>query len=139
MRCSRTNPAAFDPSPDRARALAPRPRGPRPTALAHAFTLIETSLAIIIVSTGVLAIVAAEQAYHQQNNASLKIGTALMLANEVREMTLSLPSCDPILGKEYFGPEPGETAVAQYNDLDDFAGPTGGGITINPPIDANRN
>ncbi len=107
------------------------------------FTLIEASLTTIIVGTGVLAIVAAQQAYHQKNDWAQRTGTAMLLANEIREMTLSLPLHDPITGKQNFGPEPNETSVLQYDDLDDFAGvPTAGGVypgtVFSPPINALR-
>jgi hypothetical protein len=99
----------------------------------HAFTLIETALAVIIVGTGVLAILAAQQAYHQHNMWSQRIGTALLLANEMRELTMNLPRFDPITGEDTFGPEANEPTVMQYDDLDDFHG-----ATFAPPIDAHR-
>lgn len=105
---------------------------------APGFTLIEAALAILIVGVGVLAIVQAEQAYQQQNIYSQKMGTALMLANELREVTLHMPKRDPQAGAQNWGPEPDEQGVAQYNDLDDFDGPNGDGLTISPPVDAMR-
>lgn len=104
---------------------------------AFGFTLIETALVTVIVGVGVLAIVQAQQAYHQQNNYSQHIGTALLLANEIRELTLSMPQHDPIDGPNNWGPETGEGAVAAYDDLDDFDG-NGTGTTFDPPIDAQR-
>jgi hypothetical protein len=103
---------------------------------AAAFTLMEALLATIIVGTAVLAIVAAQQAYHQQNGQAQHMGAALLLANEIREMTMHLPLRDPITSSAYWGPEPGESAVTQFDDLDDFDGPTGDGLTISPPVDA---
>ncbi len=108
------------------------------------FTLIEAALTTVIVGTGVLAIVGAQQAYHQKNDWAQRTGTAMLLANEVRELTLPLPVFDPITGLAFVGPEPGETTVDDYDDLDDFAGvsPDGGvtfpGLTFDPPIDALR-
>lgn len=104
---------------------------------AFGFTLIETALVTVIVGVGVLAIVQAQQAYHQQNNYSQHIGTALLLANEIRELTLSMPQHDPIGGPNNWGPETGETSIATYDDLDDFDG-AGTGVTFDPPIDAQR-
>ena len=96
----------------------------------------------VIVGTGVLAIVAAQQAYHQKNAWAQRAGTAQLLANEVREMTLSLPIHDPITGDMHIGAESNEPGVAQYDDLDDFTGTTnvGGtsGVTFSPPINAMR-
>lgn len=110
----------------------------RARAVASGFTLIETALAAVIVSTGVLAIVSAQQAYHQHNMWSQRIGTALLLANEIRELTTGLPRFDPITGSASWGPESNEPAVAQYDDLDDFDGAGGMGSSFSPPIDANR-
>lgn len=111
----------------------------RAVAAPQAFTLIETALAVVIISTGVLAIIAAQQAFHQQNLWSQKVGTALLLANEMRELTMGLPRFDPITGSETWGPEDNEPTVAQFDDLDDFDGADGLGTTFSPPIDANRN
>lgn len=105
------------------------------------FTLIEACLTTVIVGTGVLAIVAAQQAYHRKNDWAQRIGTAVLLANELRELTLTLPQHDPFK-PTHMGPEAGETSVAQYDDLDDFAGPVtngvGAGLTFSPPINALR-
>lgn len=107
------------------------------------FTLIEAALTTVIVGTGVLAIVAAQQAYHLKNEWAQRTGTAMLLANEIRELTLTLPVHDPITGANHLGPEPDETSVADYDDVDDFAGPVSGsgygaGTTFSPPINALR-
>jgi hypothetical protein len=106
------------------------------------FTLIEAALATVIVGTGVLAIIAAQQAYHRKNDWAQRTGTAMLLANEVRELTLTLPQHDPITGDSNMGPETGESGVASYDDLDDFAGVVtagkGAGVTFDPPINALR-
>jgi len=73
----------------------------------------ETALATVIVGTGVLAILAAQQAYHQKNDWAMRNATAIRLANELRELTLTLPMHDPLTGTDVMGPEPDE--------LDDFA------------------
>ncbi|MCC5828811.1 MAG: hypothetical protein JJU36_05130 [Phycisphaeraceae bacterium] len=86
------------------------------------FTLIEASLTTVIIGTGVLAIMAAQQAYHQQNHWAQRTGTAMLLANEIREMTMHLPHHDPAVGAENYGPELGEDTIHDYNDLDDFIG-----------------
>lgn len=107
---------------------------------AGGFTLIEASLTTIIIGTGVLAIMAAQQAYHQKNNWASRTSTAMLLANELRERTLSLPLNDPITGDTNLGPESDETVPLAYDDLDDFAGTVtagiGSGLEINPPINA---
>lgn len=106
------------------------------------FTLIEAALTTVIVGTGVLAIVAAQQAYHMKNNWAGRTTTGMLLANEMRELTLNLPLHDPITGDANFGPELDESSVIAFDDLDDFAGTVaagqGSGTTFNPPINALR-
>src|SRR5690606_5399159 len=105
------------------------------------FTLIEAALTTVIVGTGVLAIVAAQQAYHQKNDWAQRTGTAFLLANELRELMLPLPLHDPQQPSHY-GLESNEVAgnYTTYDDVDDFAGTVvggvGAGLTINPPINA---
>ena len=109
---------------------------------AGGFTLIEAALTTVIISTGVLAILAAQQAFHKKNDWAQRSGTALLLANELRELTMVLPKHDPFTGKDNFGPEENETSLADYDDVDDFAGPVttgiGQGLTFQPPINALR-
>ncbi|MCP3905506.1 MAG: hypothetical protein GY715_17915 [Planctomycetes bacterium] len=122
--------------------------GGRPRSSARAgFTLIETALATVVVGVGVLAMVGAQQAFHQQNNWSTHASTAQRLGNEIREMTLNLPRHDPVTGNAYWGPEPNELSWDDYDDLDDFDGGGGGlifdadwdaGTTDNGPINARR-
>ncbi len=102
------------------------------------YTLIETAVATVIVAMGVLSMMAAQHSFHEQSDGAQAVATGLNLANEIREATLNLPLVDPITGKMTFGPEPGETAVAHYDDLDDFAGGGGAGVTFSPPIDSLR-
>ncbi len=120
-------------------SLSPR-RRPRGTRRAAGFTLIEASLTTVIIGTGVLAIISAQQAYHMKNNWATRTSTAMLLANEMRERTLSLPMHDPITGDTNLGPELDETVPLAYDDLDDFAGLVTGGVgagsTFSPPINA---
>jgi hypothetical protein len=122
------------------RAARVRPRTYRRAR--RGFTLIEAALTTVIISTGVLAILAAQQAYHRKNNWAQRTGTAILLANELRELTLTMPMHDPITGDANMGPEFGETTVADFNDLDDFAGSVtngrGTGTVFRPPINALR-
>ncbi|MEM9294586.1 MAG: hypothetical protein AAGA57_02190 [Planctomycetota bacterium] len=130
--------------PRRLRTI-PRTRATRRThpRARRAFTLIEASLTTVIVGTGVLAIVAAQQGYHRLNNQAVNQGSAQLLANEIRELTLTLPLTDPQYGITLGGGvEPGEDQadIRTYDDLDDFAGPVSGGlgqgVTFRPPVNA---
>lgn len=116
------------------------PRRRRSRRRQGGFTLIEASLTTIIVGTGVLAILAAQQAYHMKNNWATRTSTAMLLANELRERTLSLPLHDPITSDTNLGPEADETVPLAFDDLDDFAGTVtagvGSGTSFNPPINA---
>ena len=127
-------------NPNAKRRLSPVPSSAFrvPSSLRRGFTLIEAALVTVIVGVGVLSIVQAEQAYHQQNDIAGRMGTALLLANEIRELTMGLPQRDPIGGASHWGPESGELTVADYDDLDDFDGSQGTGTTISPPINALR-
>jgi prepilin-type N-terminal cleavage/methylation domain-containing protein len=112
------------------------------------FTLIETALTTIIVGVGVLAIVAAQAAFHQKNDWSTHASIAMHLGNEIREMTLELPKHDPVTGTAYWGPEPNELFIEDFDDIDDFDGQFGTGLifgadwdedtTDNGPINARR-
>ena len=54
-----------------------RPRG---------FTLIESALATVIIGTGVLAMIAAQQTFHQHNGWAQRSANAMRLAGEIREL-----------------------------------------------------
>ncbi len=109
------------------------------------FSLIEAAVATAVVGLAVLAIGSAQHAMHRQNDYAGRLQTALSLANEIRETTLGLPINDPTSGGLYYGPEPNETPnddpnldVVYYDDLDDFGGDYGSGLTLSPPINALR-
>lgn len=84
------------------------------------FTLIESALATVIIGTGVLAMIAAQQTFHQQNGWAQRSANAMRLAGEIRELTLNLPTVDPVTGSEYWGAEPNEVVVEDWDDIDDF-------------------
>lgn len=109
----------------------------RPARLPHArggFTLIEASLATVIVGVGVVAMVEAQQAFIRSNLWSSHAATGTFLANEIRELTRNLPKHDPVTGLYLqggqvgspvlvgWGPEAGEVLVTDFDDLDDFDG-----------------
>ena len=110
-------------------------------------TLIEAALTTIIVGVAVLAMVSAQEAFHEKNRWSSHAGTAIRLGNEIREMTLNLPRHDPVTGYDVdagvgWGPELNETAFEFYDDLDDFDG-NGAGIKFSAldgsgPLTARR-
>jgi hypothetical protein len=100
----------------------------------HAFTLIETALAIVIVGTGVVSIVSAQQAFFKKNEWSTHASIAERLGNEFREMTWRLPAHDPVTGTTFWGPEPDENSIEDYDDLDDFDGEGGTGTIWSAPL-----
>ena len=112
------------------------------SASRRGFTLIETALATVIIGTGVLAIVSAQQVLLAKNEWSSMTSTATWLGNEIREMSLNLPRHDPVTSTAYWGPENDETLLAHYDDVDDLDG-YGDGLVFsaslgNGPINAAR-
>lgn len=106
------------------------------------FTLIETAMASVIIGTGVLAIISAQEVLLKKNDWSSMTTTATLLGNEIREMTLNLPRHDPVTGTTFWGPESDELTLEDFDDVDDFDGP-GEGIVFssalgNGPINAAR-
>lgn len=111
------------------------------------FSLIETLLAMVIISVGIIAFVDAQSAFYTSNNWSSQSATGMFLANEIREMTRRMPRHDAVTGLTLsgttavgWGRETGETTVADLDDLDDldgvvFSNSTG---TFTGPIDATR-
>ncbi|MEK6701521.1 MAG: prepilin-type N-terminal cleavage/methylation domain-containing protein [Planctomycetota bacterium] len=124
------------------------------------FTLLETSMAMVIIGVGVLAFVDAQKAFVTNNNWSSHAATGAYLANEVREFARRLPRHDPVTGLYLggsggvtlygWGLEPGASAVADFNDLDDldtlqfgnggvFAGPINGFGEVIQSVDLDGN
>ena len=76
------------------------------------FTLIEAAVATIIVGTGILGMVAAQQAWHRQNAWAERAAIGTRLGNEIREMTFNIVRHDPVTGMaSTWGPEANETHV----------------------------
>jgi len=100
------------------------------------FTLIETSMATVIIGVGVLAMVDAQSAFIVSNQWSSHAASATFLANEIREFTRNLPKHDPVNGITLvddgsgsmvvsgWGVNPGEVTVDDFDDIDDFDGVT---------------
>jgi len=130
-------------------------RGRRISSQRHAFTLIETALATVIVGVGVLASIEANTSFLQKNAWSTNTSTATFLANELREMMRRFPRHDRFTGGLYFedpvahtgfqgwGPETNEILVdpvtlaitgIDFDDLDDFDGALFGNATTTLPF-----
>lgn len=128
----------------------------RSPIIRRGFTLIETALAIVIIGVGVLAMLAAQVAFHEQNRWSTHASRAMWLANEIRESMTGLPIHDPVTGRDAadridpqtgvdpetgespWGPEANEFTAEDWDDLDDFDGAEFSGLLGNGPIDASR-
>jgi hypothetical protein len=109
----------------------------------RAFTLIETTLTIIIVGLAITALVKLVLTNTQVNRYTQRLTTGCLLAENCREMLAGLPFSDPSNGTLTFGPETGET-LAAFNDVDDFDGfdstvrpDISGGLPVGP-VDAAR-
>lgn len=100
--------------------------------LRRGFTLIEASLATVIVGVGVLSMMQLFTACTRQNASAANMTTAMLLAENIQETMAGVSFSDPAYGRTYFGVEPGQT-LPSYDDIDDFDGKT-----FNPPIDSTR-
>jgi prepilin-type N-terminal cleavage/methylation domain-containing protein len=115
----------------------------RPHRVRRGFTLIETALATVIVGVGVLAMVSAQQVFHQKNLWSTQASIAMRLGNEIRELTVNMPRRDPVTGTDHWGPEENESSLSDFDDLDDFDGEEGEGTVFsasqgNGPVSSRR-
>lgn len=123
------------PTSSRARSHGRTPaRGP--VGAAPGFTLIEASMATVIIGVGVLAMVDAQSSFIVSNQWSSHAASATFLANEIRELTRNLPKHDPVVGLflqddgtggfdlQGWGPDAGEVTVQDFDDIDDFDGVT---------------
>jgi|TARA_B110000196_G_C21082614_1_gene633278 type II secretory pathway pseudopilin PulG len=101
------------------------------------FTLVETGLAIIIVATSMLAMVAAHEAFVQQNQWGERASQAARLGAEIRERSMVLAVSDPVTGTATWGTEAGEGTIFDWDDMDDFDGLDVSGYGGDGPIDAS--
>jgi len=111
------------PIPPPRRAQPRRPRG---------FTLVEAALTMVIIGTGVLAMLQLLAAGTMSNGAATELTTAVNLANNVHEIALALPFTCPAnptstTFKDTGGP-------ANYTYVWDM-----NGDTYSPPLDIRRN
>jgi prepilin-type N-terminal cleavage/methylation domain-containing protein len=95
------------------------------------FTLLEVSLALVVISVGVTSVVQLLASGTFSNIDSNDTNTAINLANNIHELTFNLHFTSPT-NPGHWGPETGET-LATYDDMDDFDGQV-----FSPPIDARR-
>jgi Tfp pilus assembly protein PilV len=102
-----------------------------PARARRGFTLMETALVTIIVGTGVVAVMQLLAAGSMASRQGQDMTTAIQLANQIHEMSLSMTFSDPVTPTQW-GPSAGET-LATYNDVTDLDGQT-----FSPPIDARR-
>lgn len=100
------------------------------------FTLVETGLAIIIVATAMLAMLAANEAFTKQNDWGERAAQAARLCGEIRERTMVLSVADPVTGQDTWGAEGGEPGVADWDDMDDYDGLDVSGWSGDGPIDS---
>ena len=102
------------------------------------FTLIEAALATVIIGTGVLAMVFAQQTFHRQNDWAQQSAVAMRLAGEIRELAINLPRHDPVTGVDWWGPEPNEASSEDWDDVDDLDGAVFSADLGNGPVSAMR-
>lgn len=86
----------------------------------------------MIIGVSVVATMRLFASLTQQNSASNRVTTAMMLATNIQEAMIGLSFNDPGTAQTYFGPEQGETLLT-WDDVDDFHG-----ASLNPPIDSQR-
>lgn len=106
------------------------------TSSRRGFTLVETGLAIIIVSTAMLAMLAANESFSKQNYWGERAAQAARLGGEIRERTMVLATADPVTGTDTWGPELGESTVVDWDDMDDYDGLDVSGWAGTGPIDS---
>lgn len=95
------------------------------------FTLVEAALAMVIVGTGVMALLQLLAAGTMTNASGTTLTTAVNLANNIHEITIGMPFQKPgnpgSLAKDSGGP----TAYTYLWDMN--------GDTYSPPLDVRRN
>lgn len=101
------------------------------------FSLLEVLIATLLVGLSIAALVVANGSFSMANVTGADLSTAEFLAEQIRELTTMLPVVDPaVTNWTALGPESGETAVAAYDDVDDFHGFDS--ATLGAPISAQR-
>jgi prepilin-type N-terminal cleavage/methylation domain-containing protein len=99
----------------------------------NGFSLVEVLVATALVGVAIVALVAANSVFTQNNSAALDLSTAEYLIEQIRELTMLLPVVDPQTG-EYFITK--EATLSAYDNIGDFDGETFG--PPEGPINADR-
>ncbi|HXE51711.1 MAG TPA: prepilin-type N-terminal cleavage/methylation domain-containing protein [Tepidisphaeraceae bacterium] len=100
-------------------------------AVRRGFTLVEASMAMVIISVGVMAMLQLLAAGTVSNEDGAELTTAVNLANNIHEISLWLAFQDT---NNPGSPTTKETSPANYNDIWDM-----NGDTYSPPLDVSRN
>lgn len=111
----------------------------------HAFTLIETALAVLIIGLGIVTIVSTQITFIRKNQWSTHTATGSLLASEIREMSRNFSRHDRFTGGLYtyagdggtptnagWGCEVDAPTVWDLDDLDDLDGVVFGDATDLP-------
>lgn len=131
--------------PDITTSSVPVQHRARRRAARRGFTLLECALAMVILAVGVLALIEAQGYFFTANQFSSRSATGAYLAGEMRERMRMLPKHDPVTGLyktgsvlSGWGPDAGETTLADFDDVDDFDGVEFGTGAANPgPVDSS--
>ncbi len=91
------------------------------------FTLVEILIAVVWVGLAITSLVASNSTFTKANACGVEISTGEFLIEQIRELTMLFPVIDPQTETATFGPE--ESALADYDDLDDFDD-----ASFSPPI-----
>ncbi len=102
------------------------------------FSFVEILISIMLVGLSITALVVASNSFTQANGNGADISTAEFLIEQIRERTTLLPLVDPAVTNWItLGPDPGETTVGSYNEVDDFDGFNS--AALGAPVDAGGN
>jgi prepilin-type N-terminal cleavage/methylation domain-containing protein len=99
----------------------------------NGFSLVEVLVATALVGVAIVALLAANSVFTQNNSAALDLSTAEYLIEQIRELTMLLPVVDPET-QEYFITK--EATLSAYDNIGDFDGETFG--PPDGPINADR-
>ena len=121
-----------------------RPRTTTTRARRRGFTLLETGMALVVITVGVVAMIDAQRSFIMSNAWSSHEATATYLAGEIRERMRTLTRHDPVSGLVFLngavvglGRENGEVTVNDLDDIDDYhLIELGEGGNFDGPIDA---